>query len=245
MEDFQGQLQALGLRQGDTVLVHSSMKALGTDRTPQAVIDDLLAVLGPKGTLLMPALTYASVTTEHPYFSVKTAKPCIGLLPTTFWQMDGVMRSLHPTHSVCAYGKYAREITAGHEQDETPVGPNSPFMRLLSYGGKLLFLGDILHACTFMHGVEEAFGTSYVLKKERVLYTLEDMDGSTITRAMFPHDFAGWGQAYQRIKEVLAYPDIREGKVGEATCYLVDAGALMAKATSLLEKDEHFFVTAL
>ena len=40
-EQFRLQLQELGIKPGDTVLVHSSMKAIQTRRTPDEVIEDL------------------------------------------------------------------------------------------------------------------------------------------------------------------------------------------------------------
>ena len=41
-----------------------------------------------------------------------------------------------------------------HGEDITPVGKNSPFMKLPEIGGRLLFIGEVLDCCTFMHGVE-------------------------------------------------------------------------------------------
>ena len=56
MEQLRQDLTALGVEQGDSLLVHSSMKALGTDLSPEQVIACLQDALGPEGTLLMPAL---------------------------------------------------------------------------------------------------------------------------------------------------------------------------------------------
>ena len=95
-------MKALGIKEGETILVHASMKALGTKETPETVLDTLQAALGDDGTLLLPALTYENVTPEHPVFDADKTVPCIGLLPRTFWKMPGVVRSVHPTHSVCA-----------------------------------------------------------------------------------------------------------------------------------------------
>ena len=60
-EQFCEQLASLGLHNGDTVLVHASMKALGTKRRPEEILDELQNFLGKDGTLLLHALTYASV----------------------------------------------------------------------------------------------------------------------------------------------------------------------------------------
>ena len=241
--DYHVQLRALGLRPGDIVLMHSSMKALGTKMTPDAFLREVVAYLGPEGTLLLPALTYENVNANQPLFSVRETEPCIGLLPRAFFRMKGVSRSLHPTHSVCALGKMAEELTSGHALDDTPVGPRSPFMLLPAYGGKLLFIGDVLGSCTFLHGIEEIAGAPYTLARGRTRYTVENFLGQRQDRYMISHDFDGWDQQYQRIREILTYPDLRTGKVGEADCTLIDAEALAEKALEKLRRDPFFFVS--
>jgi aminoglycoside 3-N-acetyltransferase len=242
-EDFRSQLHNLGLNEGDVVLMHSSMKALQTDKTPISLIKDIMAVIGLEGTLLLPAFTYDYVNAKRPYFKVSETEPCIGLVPRCFFRMQGVSRSLHPTHSVCAYGKRAIELTSKHLLDETPVGFNSPVMRIVDYNGKILFIGDILDTCTFMHGVEEIAGAPYALKKKRTHYIIEDESGNIIEKDMFSHDFNGWEQEYQRIKEILNYPEIKTGKVGQADCFLLDSSALLKAAVEKFKENLFFFVT--
>ncbi len=122
-ERFKRDLLELGVKPGDMVLVHSSMKALGTECAPEEIIDAMEEVLGEEGTLLMPALTYENVTAEQPVFDSAATEPCIGLLPRTFLHRPGVERSVHPTHSVCAKGKMAHRLTVSHSMDDTAVGP--------------------------------------------------------------------------------------------------------------------------
>ena len=51
-------LTALGLRAGETVIVHSSLRAVGwVPGGRVAVVQSLLEVLGPAGTLVVPAQT--------------------------------------------------------------------------------------------------------------------------------------------------------------------------------------------
>ena len=219
------------------------MKALGTERTPEAVIQDLLSVVGADGTVLMPAFTYAYVNDAQPLFFARTMEPCIGLIPRRFFHMDGVLRSLHPTHSVCAYGKDAEALTKPHILDETPVGPNSPFRKLPDCNGKLLFIGNVLACCTFMHGVEEVVGAPYALKKKRTHYILEDKAGNRYEKDMYAHDFEGWRSEYQRIQDILHAPEIRTGKIGQADCFLIDAAALEKRAIDKFNEDIYYFVT--
>ena len=243
IEDFKNQLLRLGLHKGDVVLMHSSMKALNTKKSPKEFINDVISVIGPEGTLLIPALTFANVNAKQPNFNVRETEPCIGLIPRTFFLMPGVVRSLHPTHSVCAIGKRAFELTSKHILDETPVGPHSPFMKILDYQGKLLFIGDTVKSCTFMHGVEEIAGAPYTLKNERTPYIIEDGMGNIFIKDMFSHNFRGWKQEYQLIKNILDYPDIKTGKVGQADCFLIDAAALLIKALEKFKENLYYFVS--
>jgi aminoglycoside 3-N-acetyltransferase len=245
VSDFRNELHKLGINNGDVVLMHSSMKALKTEKTPTEFIEDIISVIGPEGTLLVPALTYDNVNPKQPYFKARETEPCIGLIPRTFFRMSGVVRSLHPTHSVCALGRKAVELCSQHYLDETPVGPNSPFIKLTEYNGKILFIGNTVKSCTFMHGVEEIAKAPYTLQKERTQYIIEDENGTVIEKKMFAHDFAGWRQEYQRIIDILTFPDIKTGKVGQADCYLFEASRLLEKALSKFLEDPYWFVSQL
>lgn len=237
-QQLEHDLLELGVEPGDVLLVHSSMKALGTKLTPEEVISALENTLGKEGTLLFPALTYENVTAENPVFDSETTEPCIGLLPRVFFRMPGVERSVHPTHSVCAKGKLAHTLTVGHAMDPVAVGPHSPFMQLPLYRGKLLFIGDVLHACTFMHGIEtivkppyirDCGDSEYLVNGQRKRYTGGD-------------DF-GWGSEFQRIEEILEEPDFRKGKLLAANAYLVDTRALFCAALLKMSAEPYAFVT--
>ena len=177
----------------------------------EEVIETLMELLTPSGTLLVPALSYETVTRENPVFDVKLTKSCIGALPECFRTGYAQYRSMHPTHSVCAWGRYAYGATVWHKLDETPVGPHSPFMQLPMLGGKILMLGCGLRPNTFMHGVEEAARASYPLDPKYCLYTLRDAGGK-LTRKMYrPHRFGGLVQRYDRLAELLPEPALVKG----------------------------------
>lgn len=232
-ELYRQQLSDLGLCSGDVVMVHSSMKALGTKRTPEEIIGDIETVIGEEGTLLMPALTYENGSV----FDSEKSEPCVGLMAKTFWRMPNVLRSINPTHSVCARGKLAHTLTVGHAMDDTSVGVHSPFMLLPCYKGKILFIGEILNACTFMHGIEEIVKPPYIRSAERY-YTVNGEK-----RSYKCGDDFGWGSEFQRIEWILEEPDIRKGQLGEAKAYLIDSRALLAAALFKMRADPYAFVT--
>ena len=243
MSEIRKQLSDLGISPGDVVLMHSSMKALKTDKTPEEFLLELLSVLTDEGTLLLPALTYEDVTPEHPVFSATESEPCVGILPRTFLRMDNVVRSLHPTHSVCARGAKSRLLTGRHINDNTPVGRNSPFMLLPDVQGKLLFIGDILYSCTMMHGIEEIVNAPYVLNDDMTLYKIKDAHGVFHEKMYYTHNFKGWEQKYRRIRDILSFPDIRTGIIGKAECTLIDSAALQSAAVSRFQEDIFAFVS--
>lgn len=233
-----GDLRALGVQAGDAVLVHSSMKALRTDLTPDQVIDCLQEAVGQEGTLLFPALTYENVTPASPEFNSETSEPCIGLLPRVFWKRPGVERSENPTHSVCAWGRLAHRLTVGHAMDDEAVGPHSPFMLLPVVGGKLLFIGPVLHACTMMHGVEGIVRPPFIKRHGKRAYVVNGEE-----RLFQASDDFGWGSEFQRIEDILEEPDIRKGKLLEADSYLIDSRALLASALAEMRSNPYAFVT--
>ena len=240
---FKEQLGKLGICAGDVVLIHSSMKALKTKLTPLDFLAELMELITSEGTILLPALTYESVTFEKPYFSVLESEPCVGILPKTFMKISGVVRSIHPTHSVFAWGAKADIMTREHFNDNTPVGPNSPFMLLPEFDGKILFIGDILYSCTFMHGIEEIANVPYVFNDEMTRYLIKDSKGNTFDKEYYTHNFMGWEQEYPRIRDILDYPDIRTGNIYSAPCTLIDSAKLKAAATERLKDDEYAFVS--
>lgn len=243
-DDLVRDLTVIGIHKGDTVLVHSSMKSLGGEVKGgyAAVIESLLTVLGPDGTLLMPALSYSTVTKENPFFSVNRTPSCVGKMTEAFRTMPGVLRSVHPTHSVCAYGKLAKELTGFHIQDRTPVGPNSPFRRLMAFEGKLLMLGCGLTYTTFMHAVEEEAGVPYCLSPHSVDFECELSSGEKITTVHTPHNFAGVIQRYDRAADLLDGRDMIQGKIAAADCYLIDSNALWKKGLAKAKECPLYFV---
>src|SRR5579872_617117 len=236
----QSQLEGIGIAAGDIVLVHSSFKSIDIP-DPEEVIGALLDAVGPQGTLLMPALTYAQVPPD--IYDARTARTCVGFLTEYFRTRPGTQRSLHPTHSACAVGARAAEIVSDHALDRTPCGPNSPFNRNMDLGGKILMIGCGLRPNTTMHAVEEHVAPPYLFGPER-LYTITDGVGRTYQESYVTHGFAahGFRQRYDRVEGLLDAMGHRQGRVGQARCHLIDAGALKRAAIAQMRADPLFFV---
>jgi len=65
-------LKKLGEKKGDVLMGHSSLRSVGSFiNKPQIIVEVLKKVLGPFGTLLMPALTYENIVPSQPFFDEK------------------------------------------------------------------------------------------------------------------------------------------------------------------------------
>src|SRR5215217_8165794 len=108
------QLVDLGVRPGQLVLVHCAFSQVKPiEHGPRGLIDALLAVLAPEGTLVMPSMPDDRDAVFDPHRT-----PCrgMGVVTNLFWQLPHVCRSDSP-HAFAACGSLAAEITAPHPID--------------------------------------------------------------------------------------------------------------------------------
>jgi aminoglycoside 3-N-acetyltransferase len=153
-------LTRVGLASGNAVMVHSSSKGFeGFRGTLHDAIRILEESVGEQGTLMMPTLSMTGSAIEFArsgkIFDPRTTPSQVGLLTEIFRRSKGVQRSLHPTHSVAAWGADTEWWLAGHPEADTPCGAGSPFHRLLERNGKVLLAGTGISALTFYHCAEE------------------------------------------------------------------------------------------
>lgn len=178
-------LREAGVEEGDTVLAQAAMSSFGSfEGGPRAVIDALDAVVGPQGTVVMPAFPMRGLSAEHvrdhPVFDSRTDPSRMGAISERFRTEPGTARSLHPTHSLSVRGPGAEAFTAGHEDTETPFGPDTPFGELLRRNAKQLYMGTSVRPLTMYHAFEchrRSFPYSVFLP-ERKPATVVAADGS-------------------------------------------------------------------
>ena len=233
-----------GVRAGGVLLIHTSLSSLaepgGAAPSPDTVLDALLAALGPSGTLLIPTLSYLFVGAESPTFDLLHTPTNLGAIPAAMLRRPGVVRSLHPTHSVAALGALALELTRDHALDRTPVGPNSPFCRVRAHGGQIAFLGCGTRCNTSIHGVEEALRPApppYLLLKDPIRYTVVDATGRAEEVHHWRHNFAGTGQRYERLCALVPPGAYARTQVGRGALEIFEAQPLWDTATDLLTRD--------
>jgi len=152
--------EALGIKPGLVVLMHSALSKIGwTVGGPVAVIRALTKILTSEGTLVMP--TFSGDNTEPSYWenppvpeswwdTIRNEMPPynpeitptrgVGIIPENFRKWPNVIRSNHPTSSFAAWGKHAEFITKNHELI-ADLGEDSPLARIYELNGKILLLG--------------------------------------------------------------------------------------------------------
>ena len=155
----------------DAMMVHCALDDLSPAYS--GGVAELLGVMrdlcGPKRTLIMPAFTYlvpggdlVSHFTARPRFELLRQPSQMGLLSEVFRRTPGVVRSLHPTHSVCALGPLAPEITAEHHLSDATFGVRSPFARMTEIDTVILGLGKPFYrVLTQTHVPEDLLGDRF------------------------------------------------------------------------------------
>lgn len=237
-------LRRLGVKNDDIIVVHSSYNGLrGEDKIdggPEAVIEALKETVS-EGTLIIPTFSYKNVDLDNRFFDVSETPVCIGVLPETMRQSKDVFRSVHPTHSLAAWGKDAEEFTKNHYKDHTPVGVNSPLSEAYRRGGKIVMLGAPFARNTSLHGVEEKILPDYLFTTNYDYeVTLENKE--KITMNVLRHDFNGFEQRYDRVLDILEKDvDYKVGNVLNGLSCVMNAPAVWDKALIKYREDILYF----
>lgn len=147
-----------------TLVVHSAIAGLSRNGfRAEAMIEALLGHLSG-GTLVMPTMTWRTVTPDRPVWDELATPSHTGVLTEVFRTRYATARSIHPTHSVAACGPRTRHLLARHHLDDTPVSPNSPYGLMRDIPAYVLFLGVGLELCTAIHLPEEMIAPDIYLR---------------------------------------------------------------------------------
>ncbi len=163
-------LRRLGLRAGDTVMVHAAMRSVGRlVNGPDTLIQALRDVVEAEGTVV----AYADWESRYeelldaegrmpeawrdrvPGFDPATARAIRdnGIFPEFLRTTPGALRSGNPGASIVALGARAAEITADHPLDYG-YGPGTPLARLVALNARVLLVGAPLDTMTLLHHAE-------------------------------------------------------------------------------------------
>ncbi len=235
--------ERLGVMAGDTLLVHSSLSSLGFVVGGQStVIRELMAVLGPNGTLVMPTHSWEAAEHGNRLFNVRNTPSCVGAISEAFRRMPGVRRSLHPTHSVAAIGRHALDIIEGHEHCETPCGYKSPYWKILAAGGGVLFIGVGLESNTAYHTAEALASVPYLLMDSPDVFEVIDENAKSRNIRIRRHR-AGIPRRFRELESDLASASVvRIGTIGTTRCLLLKGKEFLDRMNEILGKDPNYLL---
>ncbi len=210
--------KALGIKPGLVIIMHSSLSKIGwTVGGPVAVIEALMQILTPEGTLIMPTFSgdnsdpsfwenppvpeswWDIIRNEMPAYHPKiTPTRGMGAIVDTFRNWPNVIRSNHPISSFAVWGKYAEFITQNHEL-LADLGENSPLARIYDLDGKILIVGvshennSSLHLAeyrsSFANKQRRLTGSAIFINSERRWVEWEELDLNTDDFELLGSDF--------------------------------------------------------
>lgn len=168
---------ALGVQEGDTVLVQSGFRNFRMIRGgPTALIEALLMAVGKRGTLIMPTFNWVDFG-EKKFYSKKNTKPQTGLLSELFAEWPGRERIYHPIHGFSLVGENAKQL-AQKVKNKSSFEEASLFGELYRMNARLMLLGvSYREGFSFFHYLEEAIGVPY-RKFLNLKGIVEELDGS-------------------------------------------------------------------
>ena len=241
-EDFKN----LGIKHDDNVLIHSSMKSIGeVEGGADTVLDVFIAYLSERGNIALPAHSWWAINDKNNIFDPVNEPSCVGILPEIFRKRIGVLRSLHPTHSISIIGKDKEYFVKDEHLINTPCGRKGCWGKLLDMDFKIIFLGCSTKSNTFLHGVEEWCDVPGRITDGEQDLKIIMPDGTVFDRPMRRHwdrNGRGISENYDRIQPYLEERGlVVKGKFGNADCIVERAKDIYDVAAELLKENINFF----
>jgi aminoglycoside 3-N-acetyltransferase len=174
----------------EILMVHSSFDGFLPmfKGSAKELVSALIEFCGPDRTLVMPSFVMGgrSYDTSEYFrlrpFDVRYTPSEVGLVCEIFRRTPKVLRSLHPTCSICALGPLGKELTTGHHVSRTGLSPDSPFGVMTRRRTAILGMGVEYYRClTHVHAARDQMGEEFPVKSEDQSWTqvpLVDYDGS-------------------------------------------------------------------
>lgn len=233
----------------DILMVHCSYNNLTPmyRDNPGDLLKAFLRIVGPDRTLAMPAFFFGTPEQfnldyyrANPLFNVRRTLSQMGIVSELFRRRPGVLRSLHPTHSICALGPLADELTRGHHLSPAAFGQASPFGVMARYKTVILGVGtEYYRTLTQVHAVDDHMGPDFPIPREPeepVRVTLIDAASRHIPYVMSPPLSRKFVIKIERLAGLLHPGVLEEWKYKGAPLYRVEASeinrALSAAAAS-------------
>ena len=238
-------LKKIGLKRGDVVYIHSSISSFGyIQGGADAVLNIILKLIGDKGTIVIPSFTH-----KTDVFDFKNTKCWTGKLSENLRLRRDSFRSIHPTHSVVAFGPLAEEITKSHEKSKAPFDENSPFHKIAKRKSYILMLGTENNS--MIHYVQNKinFPNLFLDKLFECKYLINGKIKSMKTKLHHPNGSIKYICNSRLCTDVQflvkMYKDekfnennyMKTIKIGKAVCHLIDTQNFVRIATKYLKNN--------
>ena len=169
-------LRSLGLRRGQDLLIHCSLRRLGRiDGGPATLLDAILDIAGPEATVVVPTQTTLNSLTSNAFLAATaglgtderaryvaampgfdpaaTPSTGMGAFAEYVRTRPSARRSRHPQVSFAAIGPRAHACTSVHDLD-CHLGDRSPLGWLYAADAAIVLLGVGYATCTAFHLAE-------------------------------------------------------------------------------------------
>lgn len=251
--ELEAALRAIGVADGDSLVVHAAFRPLnGFIGDPVHVIDCLLDIIGPQGNLMMLSMPYSDSARAYlesrPVFDVRRTPSQMGVLSECFRRRRGVVRSANPLHPVLAWGPRAEWLVDGHDALAHSCGRGSPFEKMLDLGTKALFFDVGIETLTFAHYLEEVFRESAPVP----VYAPEPMEMSIVDARGELKRFAGFPFASEALKArnftvlydaLIARGLVGQKRVGNTRLRLTQLHDVLEVASQLHRHGQHVYAS--
>ncbi|MAE66660.1 MAG: hypothetical protein CMJ18_20520 [Phycisphaeraceae bacterium] len=246
-DDIVKGLKQLGVEPGALLMIHSSLSAIGhVEGGADTVVDALLEVLGPEGTLVVPTFTYPADYAESDdpawIFDPVATPSAMGAITNAARWRPGARRSVHLWHSVAAIGPLAEMIASAG--GDSAWDAESPMAWIMGHGGWLMLLGTSYQSLTAIHIFEVEFGVDY-RREYDVERRLRQADGSAVPLISHVHDRVDShpGSDFNRFGTRMEAEDrVSIGHVGNAISRLFRAGDAHEVACAMYAADAKAFL---
>jgi aminoglycoside 3-N-acetyltransferase len=157
----------------------------------------------------------------------------MGRLADLLWRRPSALRSAHPAESVAAIGPRAPWLVKPHPLED-PMGPRSPWARLVELDARVVLVGVGFERCSILHHAERMAEPPYL---EACAYTAPiRVDGAR--RWVEVESGAGCSEGFRAVEPPLrAAGAIEDVPVGEATAHVASARVILRAAREMLSRD--------
>jgi aminoglycoside N3'-acetyltransferase len=233
----------LKIKKGSLVFIHSSIDKLFLDFEPENLLKILIDIVGVEGTIIFPCNQLKERAEDYlkrnEVFDTKRTMTKMGLLPGLAMFHKDSVRSVHPTNSVVAIGKLAKELTDEHQYSIYPCGEKSPYYKIINYNGIIVGLGVSTESLTFVHVVEDIMKEKFpVQTRMKMVFDakVKDKEGKEfIVKTLAAHTNTGFRDVPGFIKKHIP-PDIcLDFKIKGISFFRADATRLFEKMMKLAE----------